>query len=97
MQVFLVESDIPEITEEMSALIPSHRKYVESLFQDGVLKMYAVSADRTRWWCAISARNEQEVMDVLAKMPIISFLKPQINDLLFFEEFYQELPGFSLN
>lgn len=97
MNVFFVESKIPEMNQEMLALIPSHRRYVEELFSNGVLKMYAVSEDRTRWWCAIKASDEMEVMDILSQMPIIDFLKPEIHSLMFFDEAVSELPGYSLN
>lgn len=97
MNVFIVESKLPAFTEEMMMLIPRHRLYVEKLFNKGVLKMYAVSEDRSKWWCAVEAESENEVMDILAKMPIIKFLKPEINSLMFFDESVRALPGYSLN
>ena len=97
MSVFIVESKIPVINDAMMSLIPRHRQYVEKLFNEGILKMYAVSEDRTRWWCAIKAETEIEVMDILSQMPIIDFLKPEIHNLMFFDEAIRELPGYSLN
>lgn len=97
MSVYLVESEIPEISEEFMRLLPRHREVVNQLFTQGKLLMYAVNEDRTRWWCSVQARDEFEVMEILGKMPLMRFLDPQINGLMFYNGSEQLLPGISLN
>lgn len=81
----------------MASLIPSHRMVVNELFEEGKLVMYSVSADLTKWWCCISARDEYAVMEILGRMPIIEFLNPEIHDLMFYNGAEQLMPRISLN
>ncbi|MBL7812272.1 MAG: hypothetical protein JNL57_08635 [Bacteroidetes bacterium] len=97
MPVFLVESALPEFTPEFAARIPAHRAVVNRLFVKGKLLTYAVNADRTKWWCTVTAENEYEVMEILSEMPIIEFLNPEIHDLMIYNGQEQVLPPISLN
>ncbi|MBS3913757.1 MAG: hypothetical protein KG003_04615 [Bacteroidetes bacterium] len=97
MSVYLVESELPDITEEFMLLLPKHREVVNKLFADGKLLMYAVDEDRSKWWCSVKADDEFEVMDILSKMPLIRFLDPQIHGLMFYNGSEQLLPVISLN
>jgi muconolactone delta-isomerase len=97
MSVFLVESEIPQITEEFLNLLPRHRQVVNRLFAEGKLLMYAVNEERSRWWCSVKAEDEFQVMDILSEMPLIRFLDPQISPLMFYNGTEQLLPGISLN
>jgi muconolactone delta-isomerase len=97
MSVFLVESELPSITQEFMSLLPQHREVVNRLFAEGKLLMYAVNEGRTKWWCSVKAEDEFEVMDVLSQMPLIRFLNPQISSLMSYNGTEQLLPGISLN
>ena len=97
MAVFIVESDIPELTPEFMQLIPEHMQVVQRLFAEEKILTYAVSEDRTRWWCHIEAEDEMEVMEILGQMPIMPFLRPKIHDLLFYNTAEIGLPKISLN
>jgi hypothetical protein len=97
MPVFLVESKLPPFSAEMAALIPAHREVVNDLFLEGKLVMYSVAADRSKWWCGVHASDEFEVLDILSRMPIIKFLKPEIHDLMFYNGADQFIPRISLN
>jgi hypothetical protein len=97
MPVFLVESKLPVFTAEMAALIPTHRAVVNDLFTEGKLVMYSVSAERDRWWCGVQAEDQFEVMEVLARMPIIQYLRPEIHDLMLYNGADQLMSRFSLN
>ena len=97
MAVFIVESEIPQISNDMMLVIPRHIRVIQQLMADEVVLTYAVSNDRKKWWCHIKAENEYEVMDILGKMPIMPFLKPQIHPLLIYNHAEYNLPKFSLN
>lgn len=97
MAVFIVESDIPELTPEFMRLIPEHMQVVQRLFSEEKILTYAVSEDRIRWWCHIEAEDEMEVMEILGQMPIMPYLRPKIHDLLFYNTAEIGLPKISLN
>ncbi|MBM3921325.1 MAG: hypothetical protein FJ347_08925 [Sphingomonadales bacterium] len=97
MAVFIVESDIPELTPAFMRLIPQHMDIVQRLFSEEKILLYAVSEDRTRWWCHIEAEDESEVMDILAQMPIMPYMRPKIHDLMFYNMAEIGLPKISLN
>jgi hypothetical protein len=97
MAVFIVESDIPEITPAFMALISEHMLVVQRLFNEEKILTYAVSQDRTRWWCHIEAEDEMEVMEILGQMPIMPYLRPKIHDLMFYNTTEFGLPKISLN
>jgi muconolactone delta-isomerase len=97
MAVFMVESTLPPLTQEFASLIPEHREVVNKLFTQGKLMMYAVSDDRAQWWCCVNAEDEFQVMEILAEMPIMPYLKPEIKDLMFYNGIEQVLPPISLN
>jgi hypothetical protein len=97
MAVYIVESSIPEISNEMMLLIPKHMRIVQDLMEEEKVLTYAVSADRKKWWCHIKADSEFEVMEILSMMPIMPFLKPEIHPLLIYNNAEYNLPKFSLN
>lgn len=59
MAVFIVKSDIPELTSAFIWLIPEHMHLVQRLFAEEKILQYAVSKDRTRWWFHIEAENSR--------------------------------------
>jgi len=97
MEVYIVESPLPEITPEFMELIPEHREVINTLFEEGRLMVYAVSEDLSKWWCHISARDEYEVMEILGRMPIMPFLKPEVHSLMIYNGTELQMPRFSLN
>lgn len=97
MNVFLVESELPELTPEFLQMMPRHRRAVDRLFTEGKLLMYAVDEERTKWWCTIKAEDEFAALEVLGEMPLLKFLKPVIHGLMFYNGSEQVMPGISLN
>lgn len=97
MNVFLVESNLPELTPEFLQLMPRHRRAVDRLFAEGKLLMYAVDENRARWWCSVKAEDEEGAMQILEEMPLLKFLNPIVHSLMFYNGSEQILPGISLN
>jgi hypothetical protein len=97
MALFLVESEIAQMDERMTKLIPKQRRYVDELFQRGVLQMYAVNDEISKWWCTIEAESESEVLLILSEMPIIEWLNPVVHGLMFYNSADQMMPPISLN
>ena len=95
---YMVACELPEIlTEELMALIPDQRQMVSKLFQTGVLTGYTLSLDRSQLWITMLGDNENKVMDVLAKMPVMPFLTVEIYPLAFHNAARVVLPALSLN
>lgn len=97
MAVFLIESELPELSHEFLQALPRHRRAVDRLFAEGKLLMYAVSEDRSKWWCSIQAEDEFGALEILGEMPLVKFLNPKINHLMFYNGSEQVMPGISLN
>ena len=97
MPLFLVESDIDPLNERMAMRSPQQRQYVDELFQQGTLHMYAVNDTVDKWWCTIEAETESDVMLILAEMPIIEWLSPVVHGLMFYNAADQMIPPVSLN
>ena len=95
---YMVACELPEIlTEELMSLIPDQRQMVSKLFQTGVLTGYTLSLDRSKLWITMLGDNENKVMDVLAKMPVMPFLTVEIYPLAFHNAARVVLPALSLN
>lgn len=83
MSYYLVYSKLPELNEEMMMKIPKHRAKVDKFIQMGKIVSYSVAADRSALWICVFAADETAVMDLLAKLPLIEFLNPEITPLMF--------------
>lgn len=95
---YMVACDLPEvISEELMSLIPEQRQLVNKLFQTGVLTGYTLSLDRSKLWITMLGDNEEKVMDTLAKMPVMPFLRVEIYPLAFHNAARVVLPALSLN
>jgi len=83
MSYFLVYSKLPELSEEMMALVPKHRAKIDRYIQMGKIVNYAVAEDRSALWMTVYAAEESAVMDILAKLPLVEYLNPEITPLMF--------------
>jgi hypothetical protein len=95
---FLVHIGLPDIfTPEFMALIPKHRAIVNDLLEEKIIVSYSLDMERQNVWAFISAKNEQEVMDILSTFPIIRDVKIQIHELAFHETTPIGLPELNMN
>src|SRR6187431_1527211 len=98
LRQFMVEIKLPQtLTEEFISLIPEQRMKINSLMDAGVILCYTLNQERTRLWTVIVAKSDLAVMDILAQFPMISFMKPQINELTFHHQSSLVMPSISLN
>jgi muconolactone delta-isomerase len=94
----MVEIKLPEIlTEEFISLIPEQRMKINSLMDAGVILCYTLNQERSRLWTVIVAKSDLAVMDILAQFPMISYMKPEINELTFHHQSSLVMPSISLN
>src|SRR5437868_6497767 len=82
---------------EFMSLIPAQRKHIDELMNQGKVVNYALAIDRAKLWVTFEAKNEEEVMDILATFPLIKFMKPDITELAFLDSIHSGFPHLSLN
>ena len=98
MSQFMVEFTLPDdITEAFVQKIPRHRAKVNQMMEQGKINSYALAADRSKIWCIVKADTEYEVMEIIAEFPLIDYLTPVINELMFNNTVALRLPLFTLN
>jgi muconolactone delta-isomerase len=59
--------------------------------------MYSLAADRSRVWAVMNAKDEIEVMHLLADMPLIQYADPVVTELAFHNSVRFAFPAISLN
>ncbi len=94
----MVEFDLPvEMNDEFMRKIPAQRLKVNELMENGKILSYSLSADRQKLWCILKVESELEVMELIADFPLIKYMDPTINELMFHHMVAARIPLFSLN
>lgn len=97
LQAFMVEFNVPPLTEEITALIPKQRLTVGMMMSAGTLLTYTLSADRRKLWSVLLGRSSKEVEEALQKFPLTRFMQYRISELMFHEAATAGLPSMLLN
>jgi hypothetical protein len=99
MNDYIVIFNLPDLIDEnFISLIPSHRLKVNELLEEGKIKSYSLSADRSKLWVVIKAESEMEVDELLSTLPLQHrMMDYEIVPLMFSQVTYQFLPALSLN
>src|SRR4051812_35258257 len=98
MAAYLFQLELSELSDEIAAVVPSHREHINKLFSEGRILSYSVSIHRNMIWCVINAEEEQEAMAMVLAMPLYKyFTEVSCHPLLFHNTLPATLPGISLN
>jgi len=98
MPEFMIDVNLHDVNaDEFLQLIPSQRTIVNDMMFEGKISSYCVSVDRSKLWITMIAKDEEEVIDQLAKFPLIGFMDCEIAPLLFYNSAYQTFSHISLN
>ncbi|MCC6182711.1 MAG: hypothetical protein IT237_12845 [Bacteroidia bacterium] len=98
LNTFQVHITLPEVfSRRFAALIPQQQEKVSELMNKRIILNYALDMDRTQVWITIQAKNEEQIMDILASFPIIKDVKVEITELAFFDSAPIGLPEFIMN
>ena len=98
LDVFQVHIQLPEIfNARFTSLIPKQYKRVNVLMDKHVILNYALDMARVNLWVTIQAKNQIEVMDILATFPIIQYVKVEVHELAFFNSAPVGLPELIMN
>lgn len=94
----MVDFTMPkQLSLEFKELIPFQKMAVERLFDEGKLRSYAQSFEETRLWAIFNANSEIEVRNILADLPLTTFMKVSISLLSAYSTADNYLPQFSKN
>lgn len=98
MTQYMVDIKLPRIvTEEFISLIPPQRACINALFEVGKILTYTLSHNRAKLWVVVFAKNEEEVVDILAEFPLIKYMQFTIHELAFHNMTPSIMPSISLN
>lgn len=98
MTQYMVDIKLPRIvTEEFISLIPEQRACINALFEVGKIMSYTLSHNRAKLWVVIAAKNEEEVVDILAEFPLIKFMQFTVHELAFHNMIPSVMHSISLN
>ncbi|MDE3248581.1 MAG: hypothetical protein KGO82_07980 [Bacteroidota bacterium] len=86
-----------EIDEEMNALIPRHRKYINTLINKEIIDHYAVSLESKKIWITINAEDKAAVDEYLAASPLFKYWIYDIDELFVVDGLTYRLPHLQLN
>lgn len=98
MAAFLFQIELPDLTEDIIKVIPTHRNYINKLLTEGKILSYSVSQSRNMIWCVVSAKEEGEAMQMVLEFPLYKhFTETICYPLLFYNSLPALMPGISLN
>lgn len=98
MSQYMVEIQLPAfMSEDFKEKIPAQRKKINELMEQGRMMSYALADDYSKLWCVVRAETEFEVMSLISEFPLIDYMEPKINKLMFNNVVAMRLPMFSLN
>lgn len=83
--------------KEFVLLIPAQRAHVNKLMGKGIITSYSLSYDRSQLWVTVRSHSEEEVVELVAKFPLIRWMEVEIQQLMFRNASEAALPPVSLN
>ena len=94
---YMVEFDLPEeFSEDFMALVPKQRYIINQMLVEGVVQNYSLSTDHSKLWTVMVSETEFELMEQIARFPLIDYMTPRISQLMFHNS-AMEVMQFSLN
>ena len=94
---YMVTFELPDpMPMEFIRLIPEQRNMINYLLAEGIVKSYALSADRSTLWMIILEDSEFDVLDRVTQMPLSDYLIPEVSELAFVDS-QERVLEFSLN
>lgn len=86
-----------KMDDDFMALIPSHRVYINTLIEKGIIDQYVVSMETQRVWITMTAADKNEVEAYLAESPVYRYWTYDIDELFVYDGQHYRLPAVQLN
>ena len=83
--------------DEFMTFVPSHRVYVNSLIEKGIIDHYLVSMESQQSWITFTAEDKIAVEKYLSKSPLYKYWTYEIDELFVFDGQHYRLPVVQLN
>ena len=87
-----------EMDDDFMSLVPSHRVYINSLIEKGIIDQYLVSMETQRVWITFSATDKADVELRLKKSPIYKYwITVEVDELFVIDGQHYRLPVLQMN
>lgn len=87
-----------EMDDDFMSLIPSHRVYINSLIEKGIIDQYVVSMETQRLWITMSGEDKADVEKRLKKSPVYKYWNTiEIDELFVIDGQHYRLPAIQMN
>ena len=87
-----------EMDDDFMSLVPSHRVYINSLIEKGIIDQYLVSMETQRVWITFSATDKADVEQRLKKSPIFKYwITVEVDELFVIDGQHYRLPVLQMN
>lgn len=87
-----------EMDDDFMSLIPSHRVYINSLIEKGIIDQYVVSMETQRLWITLSGEDKKDVEKRLKKSPVHKYWNTiEIDELFVIDGQHYRLPAIQMN
>ncbi len=97
-EVFLVHITLPEVfTAEIYQLLPQQRILINSLMEKRVILSYSLDMARKNVWAFMEAKDQKQLMKILATFPIIPHVGIRIHELAYHDAAPVSLPDLIMN
>jgi muconolactone delta-isomerase len=95
---YMVDFTLPSVlSDEFIDLIPTQRAEVDLLLKEGTLVNYMLALEDAKLWAVFNANSEYEVMQLIAELPLTSFMEVKISQLTMHNTPQEAMPAFSMN
>ena len=86
-----------EMDDDFTSLVPSHRVYINTLIEKGIIDQYVVSMESQRIWITFTAEEKEDVDGYLSKSPLYRYWNYEIDELFVVDGQHYRLPALRLN
>jgi hypothetical protein len=86
-----------EMDDDFASLVPSHRVYINTLIEKGIIDQYVVSMESQRVWITFTAEDKEDVENYLQQSPLYRYWSSEIDELFVVDGQHYRLPAVRLN
>ncbi len=95
---YMVDFTMPQdLPDEFFNRISQQREAVNGLLSEGKILNYALSLENSKLWAVFSVASENELMEVVQKLPLTRYMKMRVSELTFYNAANPFALSFSVN
>lgn len=94
----MVHITLPEVfTAEIYTLLPQQRLLINDLMEKRVILSYSLDMVRKNMWIFMEAKDQKQLMGVLATFPILPHVGIRVHELAYHDAAPVSLPELNMN